>query len=107
MPMTRTTNGEMLLVGLMSGTSLDGISAAVVAFSERDGLVHADLRHFAQRAYHDEARARLAAAMHGASAQEYCRLHTDLGTWLGDAARDAMQGAGVSAHEVQAIASHG
>lgn len=107
MAMTRTTDGETLLVGLMSGTSLDGISAAVVAFHERDGQVHAHLRHFTQRAYSDAARARLTAAMHGASAQEYCRLHADLGTWLGEAARDAMHGAGVSAHEVQAIASHG
>jgi len=107
MTMARTTDGEMLLVGLMSGTSLDGISAAVVAFRERDGRVHADLRHFAQHAYSDDARARLAAAMHGASAQEYCRLHTDLGMWLGDAARDAMQGAGVSPQDVHAVASHG
>jgi len=107
MRMSRTTNGEMLLVGLMSGTSLDGISAAVVAFSERDGRVHADLRGFTQRAYSHEARARLAAAMQMASAQESCRLHADLGTWLGDAACDAMREAGVSSHEVHAIASHG
>lgn len=107
MTTARPTDGETLVVGLMSGTSLDGISAAVVAFRERDGRVYADLRHFAQRAYGDEARARLAAAMHGASAQEYCRLHADLGTWLGDAAHDAMQGAGVSPHDVHAVASHG
>lgn len=107
MATARTTDGEMLLVGLMSGTSLDGISAAVVGFSERDGRVHASLKHFASRAYTPEARARLAAAMHSASAQEYCRLHTDLGSWLGEAARDAMCDAGVSPHEVHAIASHG
>lgn len=107
MTTARPTDGETLVVGLMSGTSLDGISAVVVAFRERDGRVYADLRHFAQRAYGDEARARLAAAMHGASAQEYCRLHADLGTWLGDAAHDAMQGAGVSPHDVHAVASHG
>ncbi len=107
MATVRTTDGEMLLVGLMSGTSLDGISAAVVAFAERDGRVYADVRHFAQRAYGDEARVRLAAAMHAASAQEYCRLHTDLGSWLGDAARDVMEEAGGSPHEVHAIASHG
>lgn len=107
MTMAPSADRERLLVGLMSGTSLDGISVAIVAFGERDGRVYADLRHFAQRAYGDAARARLAAAMHGASAQEYCRLHTDLGTWLGEAARDAMRDAGVLPYEVEAIASHG
>lgn len=104
---SETRDSETLVVGLMSGTSLDGISAALVGFSERDGRVHASLKHFAQRAYSSEARARLAAAMHGASAQEYCRVHTDLGTWLGEAARDVMQEAGVSPDQVHAVASHG
>lgn len=98
---------ETLLVGLMSGTSLDGISAAVVGFREHDGRVRADLKHFASRAYTPEARARLGAAMNSASAQEYCRLHTDLGTWLGEAARDVMHDAGVSPEQVHAVASHG
>ena len=98
---------EVTLVGLMSGTSLDGISAAVVSFREVDGRPHATLRHYASRAYSPDARARLAAAMRTASAQEYCRLHTDLGTWLGEAAREAMRVAGVSPQEVRAVASHG
>lgn len=98
---------ETLVVGLMSGTSLDGISAAVVAFTERDGHLQAGVRGFTQRAYAPAERARLAAAMHTATAQEYCRLHADLGTWLGEAAREAMTRAGVAASEVQAIASHG
>jgi anhydro-N-acetylmuramic acid kinase len=100
-------DGEVLLVGLMSGTSLDGISAAVVGFREADGRVHATVHHFASRAYPPASRARLAAAMQSTSAQEYCRLHSDLGQWLGEAARDAMRAAGVSARDVHAVASHG
>lgn len=101
------SHAETLIVGLMSGTSLDGISAAVVGFREQDGRIRADLKHFTSRAYTSEARARLQAAMHSATAQEYCRLNADLGTWLGEAARDVMREAGVHPREVRAIASHG
>lgn len=96
-----------ILVGLMSGTSLDGISAAVVRFHDADGRVHAELLHHAQHPYDATARERLLAAMHGGSARDYCRLAVDLGNWLGDAASAAMQGAGVRAADVGAIASHG
>lgn len=96
-----------ILVGLMSGTSLDGISAAVVRFSEPDGRVRADVLHSTQHVYDTSARERLQRAMHDGSAREYCRLSADLGDWLGDAALAAMRGAGVTATDVRAVASHG
>lgn len=102
-----THHGEARLVGLMSGTSLDGISAAVVRFREREGRVQAVLEHFVQQPFTADARARLAAAMQGGTAQEYCRLHVDMGTWLGGVARLAMHEAGVSPAQVRAVASHG
>ncbi|MFN9117554.1 MAG: anhydro-N-acetylmuramic acid kinase [Gemmatimonas sp.] len=97
-----------ILVGLMSGTSLDGISAAVVRFADdARGRPRAELLGFTSRAYDGEVRARLAAAMHHGTARDYCRLHADVGDWLADAALDAMQCAGVTARHVAAIASHG
>lgn len=97
-----------VIVGLMSGTSLDGISAAVVRFREANGTaIHAELIAFTQRPYAANERARLEAAMHDATAREYCRLHADLGDWLGAAARDAMQAAHMTANDIAAIASHG
>lgn len=96
-----------VLVGLMSGTSLDGISAAVVRFRDANGRVHAELLYHTQQVYGASARERLLAAMQGGSAREYCRLSVDLGEWFGDAAQRAMQAAGVTAAEVAAIASHG
>ena len=100
-----------LLVGLMSGTSLDGISAAVVDFTEQAGehgvRTQVALRAFVQCPYDATARSRLETAMQQGSAKAYCRLQADLGDWLADAALAAMASAGVAAREVAAIASHG
>ncbi len=97
-----------LVVGLMSGTSLDGISAALVHFADgADGRPHAELRAFVQVPYSREARTRLEAAMQRATAQEYCRLNAELGEWLADAALAAMRAAGVPPRDVAAVASHG
>ncbi len=105
--MTRASNDGSIIVGLMSGTSLDGISAAVVHFTDTAGSVEATLLHGTQHGYDDAARRRLLDATVGGSARDYCRLAADLGDWLADAALDAMSGAGLLAAEVSAIASHG
>ena len=97
-----------VLVGLMSGTSLDGISAAVVRFvDDAAGRPQVELLGFSQRAYHAAERARLERGMQQGSAQDYCRLHADMGDWLADAALRAMADAGVTRTHVAAIASHG
>src|SRR5688500_605011 len=97
----------MILVGLMSGTSLDGISAAVARFTEPDGILRADLLAFAHRPYSPAERARLESAMQGGTAQEYCRVHAALGDWLADAAITALADAGVTRAGIAGIASHG
>jgi anhydro-N-acetylmuramic acid kinase len=100
----------------MSGTSLDGISAAVVRFRDRDGAgpsehlvpVAFELLAFVQHAYTAERRARLAAALHGGvHPSEYCRLGFELGHWLADAAAAAIAESGVARGEVRLVASHG
>ena len=93
-----------VLIGLMSGTSLDGISSAVVRFKE-DGAF--DLLAFRQMPYDASRRQRLAGALAGTTPDEYCRLNFDLGHWLADAAIAVLADAGVSRDEVAAIASHG
>jgi anhydro-N-acetylmuramic acid kinase len=96
-----------LVVGLMSGTSLDGISAAVVRFTDRNGGIHAELVGFTNRPYTREERERLARALVEGTPMEYCRLGFDLGEWLGSAAVAAIAEAGVSRAEIAAVASHG
>lgn len=100
-------------VGLMSGTSLDGISAAVVRFPENLGAGSpadascAHLLAFRVTPYTREQQARLRGALTGGTAQEYCRLGFDLGGWLAEAAIGVMADAGVARDEVRAIGSHG
>ena len=94
-----------VVIGLMSGTSLDGVSAAAVRF-DRDRPT-ADLLAFVQRPYGADQRARLERAMTGATPAEYARLDVDLGHWLADAAVAAIAEAGVPLASIAAIASHG
>ena len=94
-------------VGLMSGTSLDGISAVAVRFHERDARLEPELIAFVVREYDAAQRDALHRAMSIGTAQEYCLLQFDLGGWLADAAVAVMAEAGVPRREVRAIASHG
>jgi anhydro-N-acetylmuramic acid kinase len=103
--MTDTAGG--VFVGLMSGTSLDGISAAVVRFVEAGPRVDHQLLAFSSTVYTDSQRERLAAAMVRGTADEYCALSFDLGEWLAAAALAAIRRAGIESREVRAIASHG
>ena len=102
------SNASRVMVGLMSGTSLDGISAAVVRFREGgDKRPVADLLAFAVTEYSPSQRTRLAAAMHSATPAEYCRLNVELGEWLASAATAVIAEAGVARADIAAIASHG
>jgi anhydro-N-acetylmuramic acid kinase len=95
-------------IGLMSGTSLDGVSAAAVRITRAEsGALEADLLAFVGTTYTTEQRDRLARALDSGPAREYCRLAFDVGHWLADAAVAVIGEAGVSKGEIRAIGSHG
>ena len=96
-----------IVIGLMSGTSLDGIAAAAVRFHRTDAGDVPELLAFESTGYTAEQRARLSAGMVQGTAQEFCRLHVDLGHWLAEAAALVMQRARLTANDVAAVASHG
>ncbi len=97
-----------VLVGLMSGTSLDGITAAVVRFAPTsESHVSSELLAFSVRDYTPAQRERLQRALSGTTPSEYTRLNFDLGGWLADAAISAIAEAGVAKTDIAAIASHG
>jgi anhydro-N-acetylmuramic acid kinase len=99
-------------VGLMSGTSLDGISAAVVRFGPRGaagtGLGEPELLGFLTHPYAQRDRQRLERAIHdGATTAEWCQLGFDMGTWLANAAVAVLAESGIARSTVRAIGSHG
>ena len=98
----------MLIVGLMSGTSLDGIDAALVAIS---GNGTADIQWRLHRGltlpFDDERRARIHDAILAGTAQALCALHADLGEWLAEAALRVIRESGLNPEQVDAIGSHG
>ena len=97
-----------IYVGLMSGTSLDGISAAVVRFKRTDtDALDVELLGFHVHEYSRAQREQLLAAMQGGSARDYCRLAVDLGELFAAAAARVIAEAGVARVDIRAIGSHG
>ena len=92
----------------MSGTSLDGISAAAVRFHPGEGRGYrTELLAYTSTPYAAEQRKRLHAAMRGGTAQELCRLAFDFGEWLATAAAGVIEAGGIRRASVRAIGSHG
>lgn len=98
----------VVLVGLMSGTSADGVSAAAVRFDAgHAGPPIATLLAYHEQPYTSAQRERLLRALDGASLAKLARLDFELGAWLADAALAVIGAAGLAPSDVRAIASHG
>ncbi|MCX6361119.1 MAG: anhydro-N-acetylmuramic acid kinase [Armatimonadetes bacterium] len=101
-------NGSVLAIGLMSGTSADGIDAALVRVRLRRG---APLDVLAARSVPHPPALRseiLAACVRGDyGADRLCALHQALGHAFGQAAVDLCADAGVDLADVNVIGSHG
>jgi anhydro-N-acetylmuramic acid kinase len=100
------------VIGLMSGSSLDGLDLAYVHLQERAATAVSgprfweyELAHTACYAYDDVLKARLAAAP-GLSAREYLLLHAEYGHWLGEQVLRFVGEFGLQ-YKVQLVASHG
>ena len=90
------------VVGLMSGTSLDGLDLCCVHF-DFDGSWKYHIVKAESVDYPEDLRQRLATAQ-TMSALEYARLHSDYGLYLGDQVRDFIAR---NALRVDLVASHG
>jgi anhydro-N-acetylmuramic acid kinase len=94
----------MIAVGLMSGTSLDGIDAALVRILPRDAGYVIDLLNFVTVPFDNTLDRQLRAALppHDANAPTIADLHRRLGAAFARAARSA-----AGALSVDYVASHG
>jgi anhydro-N-acetylmuramic acid kinase len=97
----------LLVIGLMSGTSLDGIDAALVELDGTPQRPEWQLRAFLEVSYSPEQRATIHEAIVDGSAERICRLHADLGEWFGAAVLRLCGTAGVTPADVALIGSHG
>ncbi|MGD2079502.1 MAG: anhydro-N-acetylmuramic acid kinase [Nitrospirota bacterium] len=91
-----------LILGLMSGTSHDGVDAALVGFS---GKIPRLLGH-TRTPYSKSLRESVRSAF-GGTAEEVCRLNFALGEVFARAALRCLKEAGAEPPAVDAIASHG
>ncbi|WP_346773955.1 anhydro-N-acetylmuramic acid kinase [Brevibacillus sp. SYP-B805] len=102
---------EHLLVGLMSGTSLDGVDAALVAIeTEEDGEIRAvSLKDFAYLPYSADLRERLVSlcSVETARLDLLTAAHFGLAEWYAEAVQKLLAKAGVLPAAVDAICVHG
>jgi len=97
-----------LYIGLMSGTSLDGIDVALAEFGGDAELPEpARLVAFESYTYEASFRDRMRAVLEEGSPAGLCDLNFDLGGRLATSVSDTLIAADVSAREVTAIGSHG
>lgn len=92
-----------LYIGLMSGTSMDGIDAALVDVSKNTLLFGITKK------YNDEVKKRINTLLAGSdlSLASICQLNTLIGKEFAGAANELLQEANLSSSDICAIGSHG
>jgi anhydro-N-acetylmuramic acid kinase len=97
----------MKVIGLMSGTSADGVDAALVEIGTEGDRPAVHLIAYETVAYPPGLRERILALASGGSTEEVCHLNAYLGELFAEAAEHAARRAGVSLADVDLIGSHG
>jgi anhydro-N-acetylmuramic acid kinase len=92
-------------IGIMSGSSLDGLDIAFVEFEETGAKWSYEIKAAACKNYNDEWLQKLQTATN-LSAYDYLLLHSDYGKYIGEAVNAFIGEHGLE-HKVQLIASHG
>lgn len=91
------------VLGMMSGTSLDGLDLAYCHFWQKDGVWDFEIRQCATISYDNPLYKRLKNAIH-LKQEEHSKLHEQYGTWLGLQAHKFIEQHQL---EIDFIASHG
>lgn len=97
------------IIGLMSGTSLDGLDVALCRLEGSGPATRLTLEQFLTLPYDDDARQRIRRVFARAevSLEELTLLHAWIGRLHGQVVLYCLQGWGISPAEIDAIASHG
>ncbi|RDI41399.1 anhydro-N-acetylmuramic acid kinase AnmK [Falsibacillus pallidus] len=100
---------ERLAVGLMSGTSVDGIDAALVKIKGHGENTEIELLHYSTYSYNEEMKKSILAAMDPANSTvaAICSLNFKLGKQFAEAVKRVCMEADVPLAEIDVIGSHG
>ena len=103
------TTQERRIIGLMSGTSADGIDAAVILLGDKDDSLSVDVLGFDTVAFPSGLRYRLMEVSDAKTGRidELGRLHFELGELFAGAAFVVAGSAGLSMEDIDLIGSHG
>ncbi len=97
----------MKVIGLMSGTSGDGVDAALVEIRGRGKNLTVRSLAFHPLPYPRALRRRILAASSEGKVAEICHLNATLGEWFAKAALGVIKRAGLRPKDVSLIGSHG
>jgi anhydro-N-acetylmuramic acid kinase len=100
---------ERLIIGLMSGTSMDGLDVALCKFRKSGGDTEIELFNFDTVPFSEEIKdeIRKVFARKEIDFQQLCVLNPWIGNLHGEIVNDLLNKWGISSEEVDIIASHG
>lgn len=103
------SKNERIIIGLMSGTSLDGLDIALCKVAGSGHQTHLELLHFITQNYSEEYRSRIRAVFSRkiVDLQQLCALNAWIGQLHAQLINDALKRWNITATEVDIIASHG
>jgi anhydro-N-acetylmuramic acid kinase len=98
----------MIVAGVLSGTSVDGIDVGIVRIEQIHGRIHLEKLHFETAAYSEQTRTRIFRTFQEATtAQELCQLNFAIAEEFATAIVKAVEHAGLSLKQIELIGSHG
>ncbi len=95
-----------LIIGLMSGMSMDGVDVALARIGGEFPSLDIELLDSGFHEYGEDLRGRLRRAVRG-SVVDICRLDAEVGTLFAEAVKSFLAKRGMRASEVDAVGSHG
>lgn len=103
------TKPAKTIIGLMSGTSLDGLDIALCEIQGSGEDTEVKLKEFKSQSYDSKTKKRLRtiSSVSEASLQEVCLLHSWLGNFHGELILETLQKWKINSSEIDCIASHG
>jgi anhydro-N-acetylmuramic acid kinase len=97
----------MKVVGLMSGTSGDGVDAAMVEIGRRKSGLRIEMVAFHPLPYPRSLQQRILSASLSGTVSELCHLNALLGEWFANAALGVIRAARLHPKDIDLIGSHG